>query len=397
MAYISQITLPSGTTYDLKDTWARTQIEAITGGSAVVFKGVSSTPLTDGGNQNPTVDGTPVTTKSTGELYFYEQEEFIYGDDSKWHSLGPQLQNLGALAYKDSASGSYTPSGTVSQPTFTGGSSTVTITATNNASGNYTPSGTISGGTFTGSKSTFTGDYTPAGTVSQPTFTGESLTSTGNFTPAGSVSLTNGNKTAAVKTASSGTTTYTPGGTVSTPTISVTTAGTTAQIKQVSGVTNMVSALATAAPGATAPANAITYYSVADENLSLYQIGATKAAPCSTANVTVKTGDASYSSSAPTFSGTGVRLVTDNISVPTSASFSGTQGSVSVSGTPSGTVSQPTFTGEEGTVSTSGTPNGSVSNLSFSGQKVQLAGTTTAAGTVSQPTFTGEAKTVTVS
>ena len=130
MAYISQITLPSGTTYDLKDTWARTQIEAITGGSAVVFKGVSSTPLTDGGNQNPTVDGTPVTTKSTGELYFYEQEEFIYGDDSKWHSLGSQLQNLGALAYKDSASGSYTPSGTVSQPTFTGGSSTVTITAT---------------------------------------------------------------------------------------------------------------------------------------------------------------------------------------------------------------------------------------------------------------------------
>ena len=137
----------------------------------------------------------------------------------------------------------------------------------------------------------------------------------------------------------------------------------------------MVNALAVAAPGATAPANAITYYNVVDENLSLYQIGATKAAPCSTANVTVKTGDASYTSSTPDFTGTGVRLVTDNISVPSSASFSGTQDSISVSGT----------------------PNGSVSNLSFSGQKVQLAGTTTPSGTVSQPTFTGDTGTVTVS
>lgn len=301
MPYISQITLPSGSVYDIKDAWARTQIEAITGGSAIVFKGVSSTPMTDGGNQNPTIDGSPVTTKSTGDLYFYGQEEFIYGDDSKWHSLGPQLQNLGALAYKDNA----------------------------------------------------TGNFTPAGTISQPAFTGASLTSTGNFTPAGTISLTNTNKTAAVKPASSGTTTYTPDGTISTPVISVSTAGTTAQVKQVSSITNMVNALAVAAPGATAPANAITYYNVVDENLSLYQIGATKAAPCSTANVTVKTGDASYTSSTPDFTGMGVRLVTDNISVPSSASFSGIQGSISVSGTPSGTVSQPTFTGDTGTVTVS--------------------------------------------
>lgn len=301
MPYISQITLPSGSVYDIKDAWARTQIEAITGGSAIVFKGVSSTPMTDGGNQNPTIDGSPVTTKSTGDLYFYGQEEFIYGDDSKWHSLGPQLQNLGALAYKDNA----------------------------------------------------TGNFTPAGTISQPTFTGASLTSTGNFTPAGTVNLTNTNKTVAVKPAASGTTTYTPDGTISTPVISVSTAGTTAQVKQVSGITNMVNALAVAAPGATAPANAITYYNVVDENLSLYQIGATKAAPCSTANVTVKTGDASYTSSTPDFTGMGVRLVTDNISVPSSASFSGIQGNISVSGTPSGTVSQPTFTGDTGTVTVS--------------------------------------------
>ena len=118
-------------------------------------------------------------------------------------------------------------------------------------------------------------------------------------------------------------------------------------------MTDMVNALATAAPGATAPENAITYYNVANETLSLYQIGATKTTPCSTANITVKTDDAIYSSSIPTFTGTGVRLVTDNISVPTSATFNGTQDDISVSGTPSGTISEPTFSGTNATITVS--------------------------------------------
>lgn len=54
---ISQITLPSGTTYDIKDTTARAAIEAITGGDAVVFVGVSTTTITDGGTQTPTIAG----------------------------------------------------------------------------------------------------------------------------------------------------------------------------------------------------------------------------------------------------------------------------------------------------------------------------------------------------
>ena len=41
-------------------------------------------------------------------------------------------------------------------------------------------------------------------------------------------------------------------------------------------------------------ANSLTYYSVADENLSLYQIGYTTGASITTSNVTVKNGDASY-------------------------------------------------------------------------------------------------------
>ena len=350
MPDISFLTLPSGTTYSLKDAEARSQIAALTGGDAVVFVGVSSTALTDGGNETPTVGG-ETKTPATGQLFFYGTQEFIYGDDSKWHALG-SLDTLGDLAYKDSASGSYTPAGTVSQPTFTGSSSTVTITATDNTSGNYQPKGT----------------------VSQPTFTGSSTTSTGTFTPSGSVSFTNTNKTATVSKASSGTATYTPEGSVSTPTISVATAGSTTTIKNPTSQT-VAKTIAVAAPGATAPANAVTYYSVANETLSLYQIGYTTGDSITTSNVTVKTGDAAYESTQPTFTGTGARLVTGNISVPSSASFTGTEGSVSVTGTPTGTVSQPTFTGT----------------------KAQLSGSTTASGTVSQPTFTGTAGTVTVS
>lgn len=39
---LSKITLPSGTTYDLKDAYARAQIEALSGYS--VFLGVTTTP-----------------------------------------------------------------------------------------------------------------------------------------------------------------------------------------------------------------------------------------------------------------------------------------------------------------------------------------------------------------
>lgn len=37
MAEISKITLPSGTSYDLKDAWAREQISSLVGGDAIVF------------------------------------------------------------------------------------------------------------------------------------------------------------------------------------------------------------------------------------------------------------------------------------------------------------------------------------------------------------------------
>ena len=200
MPDISKITLPSGTTYDIKDATARSQIAALTGGDAILFIGVSTTALTDGGNESPTVDGETLTP-ATGQLFFYGTKEFIYGADSKWHELG-SLDNLGDLAYVNSASTSYTPSGNVAAPT-----------------------------------------------------------------------------------------------------ISVKTAGTTDTIKNPTSVT-VAKTIVAAVPGATAPANNITYYSVSNETLSLYQLGFTTGDSITTSNVTVKTGDAAYEATAPAFSGT---------------------------------------------------------------------------------------------
>lgn len=361
MADISKITLPSGNTYDIKDATARTEIanlkSSVTGG--MHFKGTTTTALTDGATTKPikidNADCTPeagdiVIYGTTGEGTKSAPREFVW-NGSKWEEFG-STGSLKALAFKDNASATYTPAGSVSQPTFTGTSSAVTVTATANTSGNYAP----------------------AGTVSKPTFTGTETTSTGKFTPAGTVALTNTNKTATVSKAASGDATYTPAGTVSTPTISVKTAGTTTTVKNPTSVT-VAKTVTAVAPGSTAPSNNLTYYAVSGETLSLYQLGYTTGASITTADVTVKTGDAAYQSTQPTFSGTGARLVTGNIAVPTSAAFTGTEGDVSVKGTPGGSVSQPTF----------------------SGTKVQLAGTVTPSGTVSKPTFTGTQATITVS
>lgn len=179
MAEISQITLPSGTTYDFKDTVAR---QAASGGINLV--GTTTTALVDESTTNPiTVNGESYTAVNQ-DAVFYGKKEFVF-DGTMWHEFG-DMSGLGDLALKDSASGSFTPAGTVSAPTISVGS---------------------------------------AGT-------------TGSF----------------------------------------------------------ATDIQTAAPGSTAPDNAITYYSVSNEVLTLYQIG------YGTDNA--KTGDASYTASAPTFTGT---------------------------------------------------------------------------------------------
>ena len=176
-----------------------------------------------------------------------------------------------------------------------------------------------------------------------------------------------------------------------------------------------------AAPGATAPSNAITYYDVTNEILSLYQLGYTTGASITTADVTVKTGDAAYEATAPVFTGAGARLVTGNISVPQTAVFTGTEATIesNASYTPAGSNTAPVFTGTgvrlitgnipvpssytasfsgtAGNVSVSGTPEGTVSQPTFTGTKTDLSASVTPEGTVSQPTFSGTQDTITVS
>ena len=358
MADISVIKLPSGSDYNIKDAWARQQLEAITGGNALVFIGVTTTALSDGSTTSPITVGAEQVTPQTGNVVFYTPsgeptQEYIWNGTS-WQLFGAAADILGALAYKDSASGKVTATGTVSQPTFTGSSSNVTITATDNNSGNYQPKGSVSGITWTGASMTATGKFTPTGNVTVGTTTANTI----------------------VAPASSGTTTYTPGGTVGTPTISVKTAGSTTTIKNPTSKT-VVTDMSVADPNATAATGELIYYSVSGETLSLKKLVEATGASITTENVTVKNGDAAYQSSQPSWTGTAVRLVTGDITTPTgSGTFSGTEGNVSVSGTTTGSISS------QGT---------------FTGTKVQISGTTTAAGTVSQPSFTGDEKTVTVS
>lgn len=313
-SYLSKVQLPSGSIYHFKDADAWDKISdlesAIT--KAVHYAGITTTEVTDGSTVSTLIiDGESVTftTDDAGAVVLYGEREFIW-NGAKWQEFGA-AGSFGALAFKDSASGDYTPSGTVSVAVATTSNQTATV-STEEIDGSHAAT----------------------------------------YTPAGSVTLTNENKTATVSKAATGTATYTPEGSVAAPSISVKTAGSTTTVKNPTKVT-VAKTVVAAAPGATAPDNAVTYYSVTGETLSLYQLGYTTGDSITTSDVTVKTGDADYEATAPEFTGTGARLVTDNISVPASASFSGTgarlvTGNIAVPNTFTGT-----FTGNEDTITVS--------------------------------------------
>ena len=357
MPYISKITLPSNTTYDIKDAEARTLIENLT--SATKFLGISVTALTDGSTTTRIeIEDVGTLTAAAGDIAIYETSEFIF-DGSTWHLFG-DLSNLGDLAYKDSASGSFTPSGSVSQPTFTGSAKYLSATV-----------GTAS--------KTMSGSFTPTGEVSQPTFTGTQGSVSVSGTTAGTVATT-------YNTTSSGANgNFTPAGTVSAPTISVGTAGSTTTVKNPTSKT-VVTDMSVAAPSETTASGELVYCSVSGETLSLQKMVETTGASITTANVTVKTGDASYTASAPTFTGTKIYA---------HHAFTGSSITSTGNFTPSGTVSQPTFTGVEGSVSVSGNIANTVTlatSTTTGTGKVDI----TPEGTVSKPTFSGTQGTVTV-
>ena len=113
--YLSKLTLPvnvAGTVqnqeFTIKDAEARQLIEDL--GHALYWIGVTTDALTDGATTNPiTVNGESVTAK-LGGMASYGGSEFVW-NGSAWQELGKN--NFGALAFKSSASGDYTPAGQV--------------------------------------------------------------------------------------------------------------------------------------------------------------------------------------------------------------------------------------------------------------------------------------------
>lgn len=126
MPDISKITLPSGTTYDIKDDEARKLIAALA--SVTSYLGITTTALTDGADTSPIVIGDKTVTPKGGNVAAYGNSEFVWSDvESKWRELG-STGSLKALAFKDSASADYTPSGSVSAPEVTVTPDTASVT-----------------------------------------------------------------------------------------------------------------------------------------------------------------------------------------------------------------------------------------------------------------------------
>ena len=123
-------------TYEIEDEYARQRIAEL--GSAVYWMGVTTTALSDGSTTNPiTINGEAVTAE-TGGMAQYDAVEYVW-NGSAWQEMGHG--NFGALAFKNSASGSFTPQGSVS---VTKGSDTTTTVNSITAVGTlpyYTHSG----------------------------------------------------------------------------------------------------------------------------------------------------------------------------------------------------------------------------------------------------------------
>ena len=174
LKYISKIVKGADTLW-IKDAEARQDIEdiksSITGG--MHYLGKSTTAIADGDATGPWVidgvtyiaGGTPAEGQkllAAGDIAIYQELEFIWsGASGKWQEFG-STGSLKALAFKDSASGSYTPAGTnaASAVSFTGQTTGNFVTGYNEDG--VAPSFT-EGAFDAGSLPSFTeGSFTPA-------------------------------------------------------------------------------------------------------------------------------------------------------------------------------------------------------------------------------------------
>ena len=146
---ISQITIPvdvegtiTNVTYDIKDAEARQMIEDI--GHAIYWLGVTTTEITDGSETATVSIGGESKTATLGAMVSYDGSEFVW-NGSAWQELGKN--NFGDLAFKSSASASYTPAGSVTVTPAQADDTTASITPFGTAG--TAPSMTVSGEVLT--------------------------------------------------------------------------------------------------------------------------------------------------------------------------------------------------------------------------------------------------------
>lgn len=314
-----------------------------------------------------TIEVTGTTTVPSGKTGYTPEGSITYASDTM------------------SSTGSFTPTGSVSA-SFTGSSGTVTVknsaakslsvlvSSTETPSGNagYTPAGSVSYGTSASTKTiTSTGTFTPSGTFSG------SLTGT-----EGNVSVKNSSAyvvdITGTTTVPQGKTAYKPAGTVSKPNVTVT-PSTSSFCKNASVDTStetLTITFSNAMTGASAALASTPTFTGTNVYLSgsiaangLTSTGKFTPQGSVSGNITGTEGSVSVTGTLPTisFSGTKRYLYTTLAAegLTSTGSF-----------TPSGSITNPKFTGTAGNVSVSGT----LPAATFSGTKSYLTGAT---GTIS--------------
>lgn len=153
MPDISKITLPSGTTYDIKDTTARTAIAALQAGGLTYV--IADTLPTAGVN---TLGNIYLISQAdgAGDHFYKEYLTVAKNGDHVWEEIGDTKIDLSGYATKGGAI-TATGSATAAASNVTVGNHTVTQ-GNVNATGKFTPAGTVGVGTGTA-------NYTPAGTI----------------------------------------------------------------------------------------------------------------------------------------------------------------------------------------------------------------------------------------
>lgn len=385
--YLSAVTTDKK--YEIVDVGARAGvldnrdlIDEISGmiQGGVHYLGKTDIALSDGSTTNPITIGGESVTAVDGDMVSYSPGEgendleFIWGSN-RWNEFG-STGALKALAFKDSASGTYTPSGSVSLTTadktasLTGGAAEFSEISVQAAlvMDNYTPAGTIdielaapAAGALSADEITPTGSVTVT-EISSATFSGNALTATGSFT--GSAATINATATLPEL----------PTLNVTQPTVNVTAPTTTvldtATVSE--GVLSFGTTAAVASVSATATGGNTEYATTYDRALTATaeytpagSVSVTPGTPSGTISLGEKTADKTLSINAFT-----------------------PQGSVAVAAP---TVTTKTFTG------TAAAPTGHVDTTKFTPAATSVTGTVTITDVPTGANFSGTTATITVS